>query len=111
MGNGGTGCPPEVTTHPDEGDTMLEFIAAGVIGVYGHVKSRKFVGRRLRYTNLVEKPLLGLWAGVGATVLAAPLVAVLPIVGAGTAIAIGAGIGTGVALGVHDTKEPPLLED
>ena len=90
---------------------MLEFIAAGVIGVYGHMKSRKFVGKRLRYTSLVEKPLLGLWVGVGATVLAALVVALLLIVGPGTALAIGAGVGTGVALGVGDTKEPPLLED
>lgn len=84
---------------------------AGVAGVYGHISSRKFVGRRLRYTSLVEKPLLGLWAGVVTTVVAAPLVAILPIVGAGTAIAVGLGVGTGVAFGVGDTKEPPLLED
>jgi hypothetical protein len=94
---------------------MFELLAlgiAGVAGVYGHLTSRRFVGRRLRYTTLVEKPALGLWAGVGATVLAAPVVAVLPIVGAGTAIAIGVGVGTGVALGVRDTGEPPkLLED
>lgn len=94
---------------------MFELIAAGiagVAGVYGHLKSRSFVGQRLRYTNIVETPALGLWAGVGATILAAPVVAVLPIVGAGTAIVIGAGVGTGVALGVKDTKEPPkLLED
>jgi hypothetical protein len=84
---------------------------AGVAGVYGHISSRKFVGQRLRYTSLVEKPLLGLWAGVATTVVAAPLVAILPIVGAGTAIAAGVGVGTGVALGVGDSKEPPLLED
>lgn len=84
---------------------------AGVTGVYGHIASRKFVGKRLRYTNLVEKPLLGVWVGVATTVVAAPVVALLPIVGAGTAIAAGLGVGTGVALGVHDTKEPPLLED
>ncbi|HSM60198.1 MAG TPA: hypothetical protein VK849_05350 [Longimicrobiales bacterium] len=90
---------------------MLELIVAGAAGLYGHLRSRKFVGKRLRYTTVVEKPLLGLWAGVGATVLAAPIVALLPVVGAGTAIAIGAGVGTGVALGVRDTHEPPLLED
>ncbi|MGD8319389.1 MAG: hypothetical protein PVJ02_03010 [Gemmatimonadota bacterium] len=84
---------------------------AGVTGVYGHLASRKFVGKRLRYTNLVEKPMLGLWAGVATTVIAAPVVALLPIVGAGTAIAAGLGVGTGVSLGVRDTKEPPLLED
>lgn len=91
---------------------MLELLAAGIAGVAGvfsHVRSRAFVGRRLRYTNVVEVPALGLWAGFGATVLAAPVVALLPIVGAGTAIAIGAGVGTGVALGVRDAKEPPKL--
>jgi len=93
---------------------MFGLIAAGIAGasgVIGHIKSRHFVGQRLRYTALVEKPLLGVWAGVGATIIAAPLVAVLPIVGAGTAVAIGAGIGTGVALGVKDSKEPPKLLD
>jgi len=97
---------------------MIAVGIAGVSGVYGHLKSRKFVGQRLRYTKLVEKPALGLWAGVGATVVAAPVVAVvavLPIlgglVGAGTAIAIGVGVGTGVALGVKDSKEPPKLID
>ncbi|MEQ1855471.1 MAG: hypothetical protein ABL963_03320 [Longimicrobiales bacterium] len=90
---------------------MIELLIAGVAGVVGHLKSREFVGRRLRYTSIVEKPALGLWAGVGATILAAPIVAVLPIVGAGTAILIGAGIGTGVALGVKDTGEPPKLLD
>jgi len=84
---------------------------AGVAGVYGHITSRKFVGRRLRYTSLVEKPMLGLWAGVATSIVAAPVVALLPIVGAGTAIAAGLGVGTGVALGVKDSKEPPLLED
>jgi hypothetical protein len=105
---------PEVWAPANEGKEvrMLELLIAGAAGVYGHLLSRKFVGRRLRYTTIVEKPALGLWAGVGATILAAPFVAVLPIVGAGTAIAIGAGIGTGVALGVKDTGEPPkLLED
>ena len=74
--------------------------------------------RRLRYTAIVEKPALGLWAGVGAVVVAAPvvgLIGLVPIVGGlvGTpiAIAIGAGVGTGVALGVKDTKEPPKLLD
>jgi hypothetical protein len=85
---------------------------AGVAGVYGHIKSRSFVGQRLRYTSIVEKPALGLWAGAGATILSGVVVSGLPIVGAGTAIAIGIGIGTGVAVGVQDAKEPPkMLED
>lgn len=90
---------------------LLALAIAGTAGIAGHIKSRHFVGRRLRYTKLVERPALGLWAGVGVTILAAPVVAILPIVGAGTAIALGAGVGTGVALGVKDTESPPLLED
>lgn len=90
---------------------LLALAIAGAAGVAGHIKSRQFVGRKLRYTSIVEKPALGLWAGVGATLLAAPFVAVLPLVGAGTAIALGAGVGTGVSLGVRDTQHPPLLED
>jgi hypothetical protein len=93
---------------------MFGLLAAGIAGasgVFTHLKSRKFVGQRLRYTALVEKPAVGLFAGVGAMVIMAPIVAVLPLVGAGTAIAVGAGVGTGVALGVQDSKKPPLLED
>ena len=94
---------------------MFGLIAAGIAGatgIFGHMKARRFVARRLRYTSIVEMPLLGVWAGVGTVVVAAPVVALLPLVGAGTAIAIGAGVGTGVALGVRDTKDPAkLLED
>ncbi len=101
---------------------MFELLAIGIMGVggvIGHIKSRKFVGQRLRYTSLPEKPGLPLWAGAGATVAAGVGVAAIgwiPLVGGlvsyGTAIAIGAGVGTGVALGVKDTKEPPkMIED
>jgi hypothetical protein len=89
----------------------MELLIAGVAAVFLHVRSRKFVGRRLRYTTIVEKPALGLWTGAGATIAAAPL-ALLPVIGPFTAIAIGVGVGTGVALGVKDTENPPkLIED
>ncbi|MGD2071232.1 MAG: hypothetical protein PVI57_21365 [Gemmatimonadota bacterium] len=90
---------------------MLEIIAAGALGAAGYVKSKSFVRKRLRFTNWVEKPGLGLAAGVGTTILAAPLVALLPIVGAGTAIAAGIGVGTGVALGARQAKEGYVEED
>ena len=91
--------------------SLIAATVAGVAGVYGHLKSREFVGKKLRYTKIVEKPALGFFVGVGTMIVAAPVVALLPIVGPGTAIAIGAGVGTGVALGVGDTKSPPQLED
>lgn len=90
---------------------MIELIVAGVAGVAGHLKSRDFVHKRLRYTTLVEKPALGLVAGVATALVAAPLVAVLPIVGAGTAIALGAGVGTGVTLGAARARKRAFTED
>jgi hypothetical protein len=90
---------------------MLELILAGALGVAGHLKSRDFVQKRLRYTDWVEKPAIGIVAGVATTLLAAPLVAVLPIVGAGTAIALGAGVGTGVSLGAARARKGEHPDD
>lgn len=93
---------------------MFELIGIGIAGavsVYGHLKSRKFVRRRLRYTSVVEKPGLGIMVGVVAAILAAPLVAVLPLVGTGTALLFGAGVGTGVSMGAKEAKEGDIWED
>lgn len=93
---------------------MLEIIglaAAGTAAVVGHVKSKTFVWKRLRYTTLVEKPALGLLAGAGAALVAAPLVAVLPFVGAGTALAFGAGVGTGVAAGASRARSGAVPDE
>ncbi len=83
---------------------------AAAAGIFGHTSTRNFVGRRLRFTSIVEKPSLGLAAGAVATAVALPVVAVLPIVTVTTAIVFGAGVGTGAALGAKDAKRP-LLED
>ena len=89
--------------------TLFGLGIAAAAGIFGHTKARKFVGRKLRFTPLVEKPYLGVAAGVTAAVVASPL-AWLPLVTVGTAIAFGAGVGTGAALGARDAKRP-LLED
>ena len=90
--------------------TLLGLGIAGAAGIFGHTRARSFVGRRLRFTSLVEKPYLGVAAGVTAAVVASPVAAVLPLVTATTALVFGAGVGTGTALGVKDAKRP-LLED
>lgn len=87
---------------------MFELIAlgvAGAAGIYGHIKSKEFVRKRLRYTKFVEKPGMGLLTGAATAIVAAPLVAALPVIGVGTAIAAGVGVGTGVALGSSQAKE------
>ena len=61
---------------------MLTLIAAGIAGaagVYGHIKSKQFVRKRLRYTKFVEKPGMGLVVGAVTAVVVAPFAA-LPLI-------------------------------
>jgi hypothetical protein len=93
---------------------MLEIIgmvAAGVAGVGGHVKSKSFVERRLRYSSLAENPALGVIAGAAAAILAAPVVAIVPFVGAGTALAFGVGVGTGVTVGASRARRGGIPDE
>ena len=84
---------------------MLEMIAlgaAGVAGVFGHVKTKDYIQRKLRYTPVAEKPAvpMGVAAGAVSTVglAALPLITFLP------AVVVGAGIGTGVAAGIRRAR-------
>ena len=92
---------------------LIPIAIAGAAGVFGHVKSRSFVRRRLRYTSWVDKPYLGLASGVAAAVVAAPLVGFIPFLGlgAGTALVIGAGIGTGVSMGAKEARGGSAFDD
>ena len=92
----------------------LELIPIGIacaVGIFGHMKSRKFVRRRLRYTSWVEKPYLGVATGIAAAVLAAPVAGILPLVGASTAMIFGAGVGTGVSMGAKEAREGSSFDD
>ena len=89
---------------------MFELIgtaAALGAGIAGYVTSKDFTKRKLRFVDAVHTRPAPLIAGLGVALLAAPLVAVLPIVGAGTAILLGAGVGLGVR---SAQKERHLLE-
>ncbi|MBI3981628.1 MAG: hypothetical protein HY337_01870 [Gemmatimonadetes bacterium] len=83
---------------------LIALAAAGVAGGWGYLQSRRFVRRRLRFVDAIRKPAAPVIAGAAAAVVAAPVVALLPIIGAGTAVAFGVGIGAGVAHGVRDVK-------
>ena len=74
---------------------------AGAVGVVGHMKSRDYVRRKLRFTTIVDKPGIGVAAGA-ATAIG---LAALPIVTMGLpVILVGAGVGTGVAMGAKDAR-------
>jgi hypothetical protein len=56
----------------------------------------------LRYGDGVQKSSIPVIAGAAAAIVAAPIVAILPIVGAPAALALGAGVGLGTRACVHD---------
>ncbi len=70
-------------------------LSAGA-GIAGFVTSKDFTQKKLRFVDAAHKPGAPVIAGLAAAVLAAPVVAILPIVGAGTAIILGAGVALGV---------------
>ena len=78
---------------------MLEIItmaAAAGAGIAGYVTSKDFTARKLRFVDAAQKPSAPLIAGAVAAAVAAPVVWLLPLVGAGTAIILGAGVALGV---------------
>lgn len=50
----------------------------------------------------------GILAGIGVSLLAAPVMGILPLLGTGTAMLLGAGVGTGVALGAREEMVPDV---
>lgn len=90
---------------------MVELLIVGAVAggssVFGYLKSRRFVRERLRFVDAVQKPVAPLVAGLAAAAVAAPVVWLLPVLGAGTALVFGAGVGAGVAAGIRDTRTLP----
>ncbi len=70
----------------------------------GYINSRAFVRNKLRYVDAVQRWSAPWIAGLGAAALAAPVVFLLPFVGAGTAILFGASVGVGVAHGAREIR-------
>ena len=83
----------------------LSFVAALV----GYSQARAFVRDRLRYVDAAQSWFAPFVASAGALLIAIPVVAFLPIVGAGTALAFGLSVGFGVANGQKDIRRalPP----
>ena len=88
---------------------LLSFVASTAAVTFGYWRSRKFVTERLRYVDAIHNPLVPVLAAVGAAAIAMPIVAFLPLVGAGTAVAFGLSVGLGVAAGRSDIRRhlPP----
>lgn len=70
----------------------------------GYGGARRFVRERLRYVDGALTGGAALAAGIGAFVLAYPVVWLLPIVTGGTALAFGISVGFGAKAGASDVK-------
>ena len=83
---------------------MIAFAATVSAVVLGFAKTREFVRNRLRYVEAVHSSSAPLKAGGAALLLAAPVVWLLPVIGAPTAILFGAAVGAGVRAGSRDIR-------
>jgi hypothetical protein len=83
---------------------IIGLLATAAASIGGYVQSRRFVRHRLTYVDLVQRKGAAVVAGGAAALLALPVVGLLPLVGAGTAVLFGAGVGAGVAAGAKDVR-------
>ncbi|HEX3926564.1 MAG TPA: hypothetical protein VHW65_01085 [Gemmatimonadales bacterium] len=87
--------------------TVFGLIGLGVTvvgGLFAFGFARQFVRERLRFVDGVRNPVVPWAAAVAVTIVLVPVVAILPIVGGGTALLIGAATGFGTASGVKALK-------
>ncbi len=90
---------------------MLGTVIALLAAWLGYGTARRFVRERLRYVDGALTTGAAIVAAVGATVVAWPVVWLLPLVGQGTAIAFGLAVGLGTRAGAHDVKSGYTLTD
>ena len=88
---------------------LLAFALSTAAVIIGFTQAKDFVARRLRYVDAARSPLAPVVAGIGAALVAAPIVWMLPLVGAGSAIAFGLSVALGVAAGNKEIRRslPP----
>ncbi|HEX6631451.1 MAG TPA: hypothetical protein VF048_10180 [Gemmatimonadaceae bacterium] len=83
---------------------MITLLIALVAAIAGFTFTRRFVRDRLRYVDAVQKKRAPLLAGAVALAVATPVVWLLPVVGAGTALLFGGGVALGVHKGARDVR-------
>ncbi len=81
---------------------LFVLLVAGTATFFGFRQTRRFVRNRLRYVDAVHSGKAPFIAGAAATLVAGPVVMLLPWVGAGTALLFGLGVGSGFAAGAKD---------
>ena len=90
---------------------LIALAASFAASWLGFMEARGFVRRKLRFVDSVQSPIAPILAGAGATLLGSVVVALLPIVGIGTALAFGISVGMGVAAGARDVRNGYYIAD
>ncbi len=88
--------------------TLLAYAASLVVTYVGYSMARTFMRERLRFVTAAQSFWAPIIAGAGAALVATPVVALLPLIGAGTAVAFGVSVGFGVANGQRDIRNNTL---
>ncbi|MDZ7632173.1 MAG: hypothetical protein U5K74_12725 [Gemmatimonadaceae bacterium] len=92
--------------------TILAYAASFALAYFGFATARTFVRNRLRFVPAAQSGWAPIVAGAGAVLLAAPVVALIPLIGTGTAISFGLSVGFGVANAQRDIRNnalPPVF--
>lgn len=87
---------------------MFELIGiaiGGVVAVFGYMTARRFVRERLRYVDASRKRSAPLVAAAITAAVAWPITWIVPLIGGGTALLLGAAVGVGVAQGARDIRQ------
>lgn len=85
--------------------SLVGLAITATVTFLGYWQAKSFTANRLRFVDAVHKGIAPVVAGVGAAVIALPVVAFLPLIGAGTAILFGAGVALGVNAGARDIRK------
>ena len=88
---------------------MITLALAFAASAFGYLQTRGFVRRKLAYVDAVHNGIAPIVAGLGAAMVAMPVVGLLPLVGGGTALLFGAGVGLGVKAGSRDSRSRRLI--
>ena len=84
--------------------SLIGFVVTVGAGIFAFGVAREFVRKRLRFVDGVRNPLVpwGIW--LGATILLWPIVMILPLLHASTAILVGGATALGTSSGVKALK-------
>jgi hypothetical protein len=85
--------------------SMLGLAIAIASSLFGYWQARQFTQNKLRFVDGVHKLGVPFLAGLGAALVAMPVVWILPLVGTGTALLFGLGVALGVSAGAKEIRK------